>query len=122
MNFDPMIAAAQAQDSARASRLASLNRGAGSEEVARQTAEEFEAFFISHMLETMTVGLKPEDNPFGGGHAETMWQGLMNQEYGKIIAKQGDLGIADQVYDAMIQAQADRTSAERTQNPTFSSQ
>ena len=122
MNFDVMAAAAQAQDSARAGRLASLNRGAGSEEAARAAAEEFESFFISHMLETMQVGLKPEDNPFGGGHAETMWRGLMNQEYGKIIAKQGDLGIADQVYNAMIEAQADRTATERTQNPTFSSQ
>jgi len=57
------------------------------------------------MLEAMTKGIKT-DGLFGGGHAEEMWRGVMNQEYGKAIAKSGGFGIADKVYNQMIQAQA----------------
>ena len=38
----------------------------------------------------MTAGMKT-DEMFGGGHGEDMWRTMLNQEYGKEIAKRGGL-------------------------------
>jgi Rod binding domain-containing protein len=69
-----------------------------------RTATDFEAFFASAMLESMTAGIKP-DQVFGGGQAEQMYRSLLNQEYGKEIAKRGSLGIADAVKREMLRLQ-----------------
>ena len=69
-----------------------------------RTAEDFEAFFLSSMLEHMFAGVRT-DGPFGGGQAETVYRSLMMQEYGKVIAKAGGVGIADMVKRELIRAQ-----------------
>lgn len=71
---------------------------------ARKTAQDFEAFFVSMYLETMFSGIKT-DGPFGGGHAEGVYRSMLNQEFGKAIAKSGGLGIADQVMNEIIKLQ-----------------
>lgn len=71
---------------------------------ARKAAEEFEGFFISQFLEEMFRGIKT-DGPFGGGQAENIYRSLMVQEYGKSIAANGGLGIADSVYRSIIELQ-----------------
>jgi flagellar protein FlgJ len=76
----------------------------------REAAQKFEAFFISQMMEHMTAGL--ETNPlFGGGHGEEMWKSMLNQEYGKEIAKSNRLGITDQVMNSMLKMQEQRDAA-----------
>jgi Rod binding domain-containing protein len=69
-----------------------------------RAAEEFEALFLSQMLEHMFEGIRA-DGPFGGGHAEEMYRSFMLQEYGKSIAKGGGVGIADMVKREMLRAQ-----------------
>ena len=77
---------------------------------ARDAAKQFEGFFVGQMMEHMMAGV--EVNPeFGGGTGEETWRSMLNQEYGKEIAKSGKLGIADNVMKAMLQAQEQRTSA-----------
>ncbi len=71
-------------------------RKTGDATEARKAAEEFEAFFISQVLDNMFKGIKT-DTPFGGGHGEKMYRGLLLQEYGKVIGGQGGLGLADAV-------------------------
>jgi len=71
---------------------------------ARGKAQDFEAFFISQMLQPMFQGLST-DGPFGGGNAEAMWRGLQIDQYGKTIAKAGGIGIADAVLREMMKAQ-----------------
>jgi Rod binding domain-containing protein len=51
------------------------------------------------------------DEVFGGGHGEEMWRSMLNQEYGKEVAKSGRLGIADNVTKAMLKMQEERTKA-----------
>jgi flagellar protein FlgJ len=75
-----------------------------------ETAEKFEAFFVGQMMEHMMAGIE-SDPMFGGGHGEDMWKSMLNQEYGKEIAKSGKLGIADHVMRGMLQAQEQRTAA-----------
>jgi Rod binding domain-containing protein len=70
----------------------------------RETAEEFEAVFLSQMMKPMFEGIHAPE-PFGGGQAEDMWQSLMVDEYGKAIAKSGGIGIADAVMAEMLRAQ-----------------
>jgi peptidoglycan hydrolase FlgJ len=70
----------------------------------RETAEDFEAQFLSQMLQPMFEGLET-DGPFGGGHAEKMWQSMLVSEYGKSIVKSGGIGLADEVQKQLLRAQ-----------------
>ena len=67
-------------------------------------AQEFEAVFISQMLTQMWAGVET-DGMFGGGHAEDIYRSLLIDEYGKVIAQQGGLGIADHVKAEMLALQ-----------------
>lgn len=67
-------------------------------------AVEFEAVFLSQMLEHMFTETEAEA-PFGGGHAEETWKSVMNQEYGRAIAQAGGIGIASQVYQQILRLQ-----------------
>ena len=71
---------------------------------ARETAEDFESYFISQFLSSMFKGIKT-DGPFGGGHGEEMYRGLMMNEYGKAIAADGGFGIADAIEREMLAMQ-----------------
>lgn len=73
-------------------------------EEARKVAQDFEAFFLGQMLQPMFANISAEP-PFGGGHAEKIWQSLMVDEYGKAIAKSGGIGIADQVMREILATQ-----------------
>lgn len=70
----------------------------------RETAQEFEAVFLSQMMKPMFEGIQADDM-FGGGQAEDMYRSLMMDEYGKSIAKSGGIGIADNVMREMLRMQ-----------------
>ena len=71
---------------------------------AQAAAEDFEAFFLSKMTETMFEGIST-DGPFGGGHAEKVYRSLLINEYGKAMAKTGMVGVADYVMNSILQMQ-----------------
>ena len=73
----------------------------------RKVAKDFEAVFLSQMLQPMFQDLGAEA-PFGGGHGEDVWRSLQVQEYGKAITDAGGIGIADKVMREMIQMQEAR--------------
>ena len=87
----------------------------------KKTAQDFEGFFVGQMMETMTEGLET-DSYFGGGHGEDMWRSMMNQEYGKEVAKSGRLGIGNTVMTAMLRAQEERTKAQMQTSAPASSE
>ena len=74
------------------------------EAAARKTAEEFEATFLSNILGSMFKGIKT-DGPFFGGHGEEMYRSLMMEEYGKAIAHNGGIGLADAVMREILDTQ-----------------
>lgn len=74
---------------------------------ARGAAQDFEAVFLNSMFQQMFTGLEGE-GPFGGGPAIGVWRSLLTDEYAKSFAKQGGIGIADQVYRSLIAAQEAR--------------
>jgi len=89
-----------------ASAPAAINtRAAGSEQAAK-VGKQFESMFISQMLQHMFEGIKTENGPFGGGHAEAMFRPMLLDEYAKMITNRpGGIGLADQVTRSLLQNQ-----------------
>lgn len=75
-----------------------------SPEKIRESAEEFESFFLSQFLSQMFKGIKT-DGPFGGGHGESMYREMQFQEYAKAIANKGGVGIADSIVRELMNTQ-----------------
>lgn len=69
-----------------------------------EAAQDFEAFFLSKMAETMFEGVST-DGMFGGGNAEKIYRSLLVDEYGKAMAKTGSVGVADYVMKSMLEMQ-----------------
>lgn len=86
-----------------AQKAKAASRGA-SESKMDQVAQEFEAQFISQMLESMFSGLET-DGPLGGGQAEDTYRSMLLDEYGKLISRSGGIGVADHVKREMLRLQ-----------------
>lgn len=72
----------------------------------RDAAIEFEALFLSEMMNHMFAGIDV-DPMFGGGSGERMFRGMMIQEYGKQMARSPNgIGLADHIQKAMIDLQS----------------
>jgi len=78
--------------------------GKANQEELRKTAEDFEAVFLSQMLQPMFNTI-PTESFMGGGQAESIYRDMMVQEMGKSIAKNGGVGIADTVFREMLKMQ-----------------
>lgn len=70
----------------------------------RQTAEDFEASFLTQMLKPMFDGLSTEA-PFGGGEAEGTWRGFLVEAMAKQTVKAGGIGLTDTIVAEMIKMQ-----------------
>jgi flagellar protein FlgJ len=70
----------------------------------KQAAQGFEAMFLSQMIGEMFAGVKT-DGLFGGGHGEQTFRSLMFDEYGKILARAGGVGLASSIEREMLKAQ-----------------
>lgn len=71
---------------------------------AQETAENFEAFFMTKMMESMFEGISTE-GMFGGGHAEKIYRSLLLDEYGKAMAKTGNVGVSDSIMQSILDMQ-----------------
>lgn len=79
-------------------------RGKSSTSKIDAVASDFEAQFVSQMMGSMFNTID-RDEETGGGDAEDVYQSLLVNEYGKIVAKTGGVGVADYVRNFMIQQQ-----------------
>ena len=70
----------------------------------RQTAEKFEASFLSIMLQQMFEGVETAA-PFGGGPGEKMFKSFMTEAIANKMAKSGGVGIAASVQHEMLKMQ-----------------
>ena len=71
---------------------------------AKETAQDFEAQFLSQMIGYMFDGIKT-DGLFGGGSGEEMFRSMMFDEFGKTLARAGGIGLADAVQREILKAQ-----------------
>jgi Rod binding domain-containing protein len=72
---------------------------------AKTTAQDFEAVFLNSMFQQMSTGVGGE-GPFGGSGATGVWRSFLTNEYANTFAKNGGIGIANQVYSTLIAHQA----------------
>ena len=70
----------------------------------KKAAEDSEAVYLAQMFSQMFAGVKA-DKTFGGGNAEDIFKSMMNQEYGKAVAKKGGIGIAPMIERELIKLQ-----------------
>jgi Rod binding domain-containing protein len=68
---------------------------------AKGAAQDFEAVFLNSMFQQMTTSTGGE-GPFSGSGATGVWRSFLTNEYANTFAKAGGIGIADQVYGALI--------------------
>ena len=71
---------------------------------AKAASQDFEAVFLNSMFQQMFNGLQGE-GPMGGNGATGTWRSFLTDEYSKSFAKAGGIGIADQVYTALLAQQ-----------------
>ena len=73
---------------------------------AREQAIDFESVFITTMLNSMFSGLSGE-GPLGAGNGAggDTWRSLLADEYGKTMARNGGLGLADSIMKDILTLQ-----------------
>lgn len=87
-------------------RAAPSARVTGTDEAAlRRTAQNFEAMALGAMLQPMFEGLGRGRGIGGGGKGEAAWAPMLVNEYARITAASGGLGIGDVVFRHMLAAQ-----------------
>jgi flagellar protein FlgJ len=71
---------------------------------AKKASENFESMFLSSMFQQMYAGLDG-DGPFGGKGPLKIWRSFMTDQIAKSVAKTGGIGLAPQVYAALLRHQ-----------------
>ncbi len=66
-----------------------------------EAAMAFEALVTGELAKMMFSGLDAS-GPFGGGHAEGIYRGMMAEHMGEAIAQRGGLGLSPAIMDQLI--------------------
>lgn len=66
-----------------------------------KAAKAFEALITGEFAKMMVSGLDTS-GPFGGGHAEGIYRGMMAEHVGEAIARRGGLGLSPAIMDQLI--------------------
>lgn len=66
---------------------------------ARETAEAFEASFLAEMLKGTGINGTPEG--WGGGAGEDAFGSFLTQEYARLLAARGGIGLAEHIFAAL---------------------
>ena len=69
-----------------------------------KTAQEFEASFLSIMMQQMFPATDAAA-PFGGGQGEAMFRSFLTEAFAEETTKSGGIGIADTVAREMLKLQ-----------------
>jgi flagellar protein FlgJ len=102
-SFSAQARLAMAQGQTAAMPTAGADRAA-----LKQASEKFVGMFMSQMFGQMFSGVGT-NGLFGGGPGEEMFKSVLIDEYGKAAAKQGGVGMTDQIMRALI-AQQEKAS------------
>lgn len=94
------------QSRERLSDLARTKASSKSQNAAKvnEAAIDFEAHFISQMLENMFATIDVKES-LGGDDSQEIYRSLLVDEYGKAISRAGGIGIADHVKREILRLQ-----------------
>lgn len=73
----------------------------GTEDKLHKQANEFEAMFLSSMMQHMFTAIG-KDGPLGNAQGVGVWRSMLTDQYAKSIVKAGGIGIASQVYKSLL--------------------
>jgi peptidoglycan hydrolase FlgJ len=76
-----------------------------------ESAQKFEASFLTSMLQTMFKTVDDTPAPFNGGQGEDMWKSFLAEAMAKQMAKKGGIGIAPTVEREMLKLQGLKEAA-----------
>jgi Rod binding domain-containing protein len=76
-------------------------------------AQEFEAFFLSQVIDTLQSG-ETLQSAFGGGPGEQAWRSFLNDAYAEAITRAGGIGLADRLKAEIIALQAEQSNVKET--------
>ncbi|HMQ93641.1 MAG TPA: rod-binding protein [Amaricoccus sp.] len=71
------------------------------ETAARAAAEAFEAAFLAEMLKY--TGMNSQPDGFGGGAGEEAFSGFLTEEYARLMAARGGIGLAERIFEILKQ-------------------
>lgn len=74
---------------------------------AKAKSQDFEAVFLNSMFSQMTAGVKGE-GPFGDTPGTGVWRSMMTDQYARAFAKNGGIGIGNEVYRTLIIQQSNQ--------------
>ena len=69
-----------------------------------QTAQKFEASFLTSMISTMFQGVNTSP-PFGGGPGEDIWKSFLAEAMAGQMSKRGGVGISSAIEREMLKLQ-----------------
>jgi len=69
-----------------------------------KTAKEFEASFLSVMINQMFAGVETSA-PFGGGQGEQAFRSFLNEAFAKSMVQSGGVGVSDQIARELLKLQ-----------------
>jgi len=90
---------------------------------AREQAIELEGVFLNTLVGQMFSSLDTESE-FGGGYAEETWRSMQAEQIANTIARNGGIGLADQIMADLITIQegsGNATPNPKTTNGAYSS-
>jgi peptidoglycan hydrolase FlgJ len=79
-------------------------RGLRDDAAMKQVAQEFEAAFLAEMLKY--TGINSAPSVMGGDEGEDAFSALLTREYARIMATDGGIGLAEQIFEALKQRNA----------------
>jgi Rod binding domain-containing protein len=97
----PLVDTQTALQAAQSAKQPSRTRDAAH---AKETAQDFEAQFLSQMIEQMFSGVGTS-GLFEGGNGEKMFRSMLFEQFGKVLARAGGVGIADAVQREILKSQ-----------------
>ena len=80
------------------------NLGINNNEEVKKVADDFEAVFLTQMIQHMFSGIETNEL-FGGGHGEDTFKTLLFDEYGKTMSKAGGIGVSEHVQRELLAMQ-----------------
>jgi peptidoglycan hydrolase FlgJ len=63
----------------------------------KKACQDFESIFLNYMLSKMRESV-PKDDLMGGGNAENIYRGMLDEELSKQIAAGGGMGLGNMLY------------------------
>lgn len=77
---------------------------------AERVAKQFEGMFLSQLMSAMWQGVDMSKGMFGGGVGEKAYSGLLHEEYAKVFAQTGGIGLADRLKSEILALQGQQNS------------